>query len=278
MAIDRLLKSLRDDLLQIGAIERRKVVLRNPSVQGRLLTTSRTKLHSVEEIVRIESGSMKDGLRCVVLTDFIRKADLPNAIATPAEFEDIGAVPIFETLRRSSIPNLRLGVLCGSLVIVPQSARDLIMHTADRIGIERDDLVLRPLVHDPAFWLLEMKGADRQGAVSLLTAVFEQGGITVLVGTKSLLGEGWDAPAANTLILAAFVGSYVLSNQMRGRRESCHIDAPCAMPSHRYPTPGVLERKALSACGATDEGVSNCWPGCRVASPAETLRIRPMRS
>ena len=34
-----------------------------------------------------------------------------------------------------------------------------------------------------------------------------------------------------------------------------------------------LERKALSACGATDEGVSNRWPGCRVVSPAETLRI-----
>jgi hypothetical protein len=38
-----------------------------------------------------------------------------------------------------------------------------------------------------------------------------------LVGTKSLLGEGWDAPCINTLILASFVGSYVLSNQMRGR-------------------------------------------------------------
>jgi hypothetical protein len=47
--------------------------------------------------------------------------------------------------------------------------------------------------------------------------VFEQGGINGLVGTKSLLGEGWDAPAVNTLVLGTFVGSYVLSNQMRGR-------------------------------------------------------------
>ncbi|MFV0555667.1 MAG: hypothetical protein ACK5LM_00975, partial [Lactovum sp.] len=31
------------------------------------------------------------------------------------------------------------------------------------------------------------------------------------------LGEGWDAPAINSLILASFVGSFVLSNQMRGR-------------------------------------------------------------
>jgi hypothetical protein len=42
-AINPLLKGLRHDLFQMGAIERRKVVLRNPSAQARLLTTSRTK-------------------------------------------------------------------------------------------------------------------------------------------------------------------------------------------------------------------------------------------
>ena len=39
----------------------------------------------------------------------------------------------------------------------------------------------------------------------------------VLIGTKSLLGEGWDSPCINSLILASFVGSFMLSNQMRGR-------------------------------------------------------------
>ena len=53
--------------------------------------------------------------------------------------------------------------------------------------------------------------------VHIVTHLFEDGQIKVLVGTKSLLGEGWDAPAINSLILASFVGSYVLSNQMRGR-------------------------------------------------------------
>ena len=220
--IDPLLRSLRHDLFQIGAIERRKVVLRNPSVQARLLTTSRTKLHSIEEIVRLESGSMTDALRCVVLTDFIRKADLPTAASSRADFEDLGAVPIFETLRRSNIPNLRLAVLCGSLVIVPESALPLLLQTAGEIGIERHDLMYRHLLHDPSYSLLEMKGIHRQAAVRLITSVFEHGGITLLVGTKSLLGEGWDAPAVNTLVLATFVGSYVSSNQMRGR--SIRID------------------------------------------------------
>jgi hypothetical protein len=34
------------------------------------------------------------------------------------------------------------------------------------------------------------------------------------MATKSLLGEGWDAPCINALMLAGFVGSFVLSNQM----------------------------------------------------------------
>lgn len=53
--------------------------------------------------------------------------------------------------------------------------------------------------------------------VYIVTQIFQAGEIEVLIGTKSLLGEGWDAQAINALILASFVGSFVLSNQMRGR-------------------------------------------------------------
>ena len=53
--------------------------------------------------------------------------------------------------------------------------------------------------------------------VNRITRLFENGSIKVLIGTKALLGEGWDAPSINSLILASFVGSFVSSNQMRGR-------------------------------------------------------------
>ena len=53
--------------------------------------------------------------------------------------------------------------------------------------------------------------------IKAVSQLFEKGYIHVLIGTKSLLGEGWDCPSVNTLILASFVGSFMLSNQMRGR-------------------------------------------------------------
>ena len=223
--VDTVLKTIRHELGQLGAIERRKVVLRNPSDHTKLLTTSSTKLNSIEEIVRIESVALKNHLRCVVLADFIRKAELPKSSQDKAEFDDIGVVPVFETLRRAGIPDVRLGVLCGSLVIVPNSSRESVIRTAAAIGIELKDIAFQTMPHDSNFLLVDIAGGNRQASVRLITAVFEQGEITVLVGTKSLLGEGWDAPAINSLILATFVGSYVLSNQMRGR--SIRIDPAC---------------------------------------------------
>ena len=47
--------------------------------------------------------------------------------------------------------------------------------------------------------------------------MFNKGFVNVLVGTQALLGEGWDAPSINSLILSSTVSSYMLSNQMRGR-------------------------------------------------------------
>ncbi|MGB0745033.1 MAG: hypothetical protein ACPGSB_10970, partial [Opitutales bacterium] len=53
--------------------------------------------------------------------------------------------------------------------------------------------------------------------VRAITETFERGAIQVLSGTQALLGEGWDAPCINSLVIASNVGSFVSSNQIRGR-------------------------------------------------------------
>ena len=67
------------------------------------------------------------------------------------------------------------------------------------------------------FVIIKASSSGKNKVVAAITELFQQGIIKILVGTKSLLGEGWDAPAMNTLILASYVGSFVSSNQMRGR-------------------------------------------------------------
>lgn len=210
-------KTLRRELLEMGAVEHRRIKLRNPADHMKLLTTSVTKLKSIQDIVALESNAQGNELRCVVLTDFIRKAEMPQNGGESALFDDIGVVPIFETLRRAELANVRLGVLSGSLVIIPRTAEASLREAAVALGVHPTDLSVTSLAHDVNYSTVELRGEYHQGMVRLMTGVFDRGGITALVGTKSLLGEGWDAPCINTLILASFVGSYVLSNQMRGR-------------------------------------------------------------
>src|SRR5215469_9077948 len=179
---EAILKAIRHDLLNIGAVERRKVKLRNPSDHLKLLTTSITKLTSIEDIVKLEAGALGENLRCVVLTDFIRKTELPRSPDEVPVFEDIGVVPVFESLRVASVPGIRLGVLSGSLVIVPSSAESMIRQSAAALGIDPQDLSISLLDHDAAFSNVEIRGEYYRGAVCLITSVFDQGGITVLVG------------------------------------------------------------------------------------------------
>jgi hypothetical protein len=58
--------------------------------------------------------------------------------------------------------------------------------------------------------------------VGTITQAVMEKKINILVGTVALLGEGWDCPAVNSLIMASFVGSFMLSNQMRGRAIRCN--------------------------------------------------------
>ncbi len=216
-AYEPMLKPIRRELLQIGAIERRHVTLRSPVDHLKLLTTSVTKLESIAEIIRLEAGAQQDKLRAVILTDFIRKSELPKTPAESCVFEDIGVVPIFEKLRKAEITEVRLGILSGSLVLVPATAVPAIQSAAKELGVKPDDLAVSVVPHAPAYRSISIRGEYYQGNVRLITSIFQKGEITVLVGTKALLGEGWDAPCINTLVLASFVGSYMLSNQMRGR-------------------------------------------------------------
>lgn len=205
------------DAKRAGIVERREVNLRSVTKIAKLLIRSASKLKSVDDIVRLESKSLGPDLRMVILTDFIRRADFPGDPADVKPVKRLGVVPIFEQIRRSDTGVAKLGILTGTLTVVPCDSQEALRAAAAGLGIEPADLTFKPLAHDPRFCELTIRGADKQKMVGLVTALFNRGDINVLVGTTSLLGEGWDAPSVNSLILASVVGSYMLSNQMRGR-------------------------------------------------------------
>jgi len=208
-------KSLENRLRRYGAIERRQINFsHNKRVTG-FLTSSISKLNGIKEIVDFEHKQLGKDLRLVILTDFIRKEFFINTSENNLELNKIGVIPIFEKLRRENNENKKIAVLTGSMIIIPVSAYPAFEAKAEKYGITH--ITSSPLSFDNSYVLISQTEQLKHDIVHIVTQIFQRGEIEVLIGTKSLLGEGWDAPAINALILASFVGSFVLSNQMRGR-------------------------------------------------------------
>lgn len=191
-----------------GCLGRKTVSLTLDERLQKQLMKSQGKLRSIGHITAGEYAALGDKLRLLVLCDYIKKEMLPLVGTQGALHGELGAVPIFERLRRMALPGLRLGCLSGSVVLLP-------MDTQEKLEGLLGSCTLVP-VGDTGYGRLQVKGRAAH-VVAAVTQLFQQGDIHALVGTKSLLGEGWDAPCVNTLILATYVGSFMLSNQMRGR-------------------------------------------------------------
>ena len=168
----------------------------------RRLCASAGKLDSIAHIAAAESAQLGERLRMLILTDYIRRESL-GAIGTAQPFDRISLVSVFETVRRT-LPDTPIGAVSGSLILLPCAVVPAAWaDTAVPLG-------------QTGYAACHPGGGSRE-RVDCLTRLLQSGQIRILCGTRALLGEGWDSPCVNTLILASFVGSFMLSNQMRGR-------------------------------------------------------------
>ena len=157
----------------------------------KIFARNTNKIKSVKAITKIEYSTLKENLREVVLLDYIGSENLGG----------FNILSVFEELKNNEY---NTGILSGSLVVVPENLREQINNE-------------KIIVSDFCENYIELKPVGNVNLVSVVTDLFNAGKINVLIGTQSLLGEGWDSPCINSLIIASVVGSFMLSNQMRGR-------------------------------------------------------------
>ncbi len=203
-------EELKAILSKEALIEKRKVRLASSDKINKMLVSSTGKLGSINKIVASEYANLGDSLRMLILTDYIKK-DMLKLVGTDEEIHALGTVPVFESIRRTA-PDAKVAVLSGTLVILPDSAVETAQEIAYNEGVPCRIKKLENTNHTEIIF-----SGSNKNKVSIITKAFQLGVINVLIGTKSLLGEGWDSPNINSLILASFVGSFMLSNQMRGR-------------------------------------------------------------
>lgn len=216
---------LKSDLKANGLIERNQVKLIRNKKQDVLLNQSLGKLNAVRDIFKAEYQALGTNLRQLVLTDFIRKDFQVHLGDKNAQFTQLGVLSYFESIRREMIEQtwtVPVAVLTGSLVIIPTSTKEHLERLIPNSRLSYD--VIGQLSQED--YLKVSISGSYHDLVTALTQLFQDGYIKVIIGTKSLLGEGWDAPCVNSLILASFVGSFMLSNQMRGRAIRVWPDNP----------------------------------------------------
>lgn len=208
-----------------GLIERNQVKLIRNKKQDVLLNQSLGKLNAVRDIFKAEYQALGSNLRQLVLTDFIRKDFQIHLGDNNAEFAQLGVLSYFESIRREIIKqswSVPMAILTGSLVILPTSAKESLEALIPKDRLSYDTI---GKLNKNDYLKVNVSGSHHD-LVTALTQLFQDGYIQVIIGTKSLLGEGWDAPCVNSLILASFVGSFMLSNQMRGRAIRVWPDNP----------------------------------------------------
>lgn len=205
--------NLRSLMHECGLIEAGHVRLRESRSIFTLMSGNLGKLDSIVEIAREEARNLGEKLRLVVLSDHIRAGEISRTGKEEYEPSKLGVVPIFEMLRRAGLSGQRLAILTGSLIVLPNQ---VVSRLRDLCGAA-DNLRFSSVGGWPEHLILICEGEIAQRQVQLITQLFCEGELTILVGTQSLLGEGWDAPPINSLVLASNSAAFMLSNQMRGR-------------------------------------------------------------
>lgn len=210
--VDQLKKELRS----LELLRKRELTLEKSRRVERSLSMSSAKIDACVAVHKLEYKHRGDALRQVILTDFIRDEMLHKTLDT--DEVNLGAWPIFKSITSTSLIHQHIGLLTGRLSVIHNSLLETLLALVDSRKIK-----VEPLGDQTEYLKIN-------GPLNLLTQAFTallmQGHINTLVGTRALLGEGWDAPAINSLVLASAVGSFMLTNQMRGRAIRLDKNAP----------------------------------------------------
>ena len=206
---------------ELGFRLTRRGIRRGTSEVDRLLTGSQAKAFGLVEVLAAEMESRGDALRALVLCD----AELAEARPDPL----LGGVldPAAGTARHALIAlgaDIRTAPLRPLLVsgrglrCLPADAEVLL---AALVAAAEDQLSLPEWAAEPDGVLISLRSSGAEWVprawVELATRVLESGISGTLIGTRALLGEGWDCPAVNCLVDMTVAATGVSVQQMRGR-------------------------------------------------------------
>ncbi len=224
LADSRLLEAIRAVLPSLGYTLTVRGLRTATSPVDRICALSASKASAAVHVLDAESAALGEDLRAVVLCDFEqRTAQAPASLQEAARDRPAGSARLaFLALAGSSLaPALRPVMVTGRTVAMRRE--DLAAFRAFAPPALADRLLADPLDGNRALVTLSAGvGWSARVWVPLMTSWLEAGGTQVLVGTRGLLGEGWDCPPLNVVVDLTGAATPTAVTQLRGR--SLRID------------------------------------------------------
>lgn len=222
------LDAVRAALPSVGRVWTRNGIRRGRSTVDRVLARSEAKADACVEIVGHEASTLLERLRMLVLCDHeSAAATVPFTLAGVVDAKAGSAWAILDRLLADPVSHALRPVLVTGRTVAgdPTTMADLASYVTSRDPGLGATLEVRPVPADdpasgsvPAARLVGTTGAWRSRRwVPHVTAFFEEGRCRVLVGTRGLLGEGWDARRVTGIVDLTSSTTSTSVVQTRGR-------------------------------------------------------------
>ncbi|MCH2399008.1 MAG: DEAD/DEAH box helicase, partial [Pirellulales bacterium] len=192
----------------------------------RVVAYSKSKCAALVPILSRELEVLGEVIRAVVITDYETTSAVTADIEHLLDEETGGAVAAFRTiLSDPKTDQLDPILVTGSTVLVDDDLCQRFLDSARAWFKEAEVEVELEAEPQGEFFLIKGKGTQwgTRVYVQMVTELFQRGLTRCLVGTRGLLGEGWDASRTNTLIDLTTATTTMTVNQLRGR--SIRIDS-----------------------------------------------------
>lgn len=196
---------------------------------GRVMAYSTAKTRALLPILEAEMQALGDSIRAVVIADYEKTSAVAPEVGHLLDEEAGGAVAAFRGLLSDpEIDHLDPVLVTGSTVLVDDDLAERFKAEAERWLAENGHSSELTYQEEAGFHVLTGSGSEwcPRVYVRMITDLFQRGITRCLVGTRGLLGEGWDASKVNVLVNLASVTTSMSVNQLRGRSIRLDPDVP----------------------------------------------------
>ncbi len=187
---------------------------------GRVLAYSSEKAKALVPLLTAEMAALGDAIRAVVVTDFEKTSATISGVEHLLSSEAGGAIAAFRVLVSDpKLDELDPILVTGSSVLVDDDLSERFEAAAKQWLSDAGYDATLTFDAEVGFHVVSGSGRDwcPRVYVEMITDLFQRGLTKCLVGTRGLLGEGWDANKINVLIDLTTVTTSMTVRQLRGR-------------------------------------------------------------